>query len=340
MAINQFNSKYFNAEVFGKYQETVPRVKQNALLKAGILRPRNEIKSMFADQVGGNYASVPMVGLIGGTPDNYDGVQNLTEDGIGTFMQSMIVVGRMHGWTEKDFTYELTHKDFMAEIAKQTTSYWDDVDQATILAILDGIFASTDTNATAFKNAHTYDITEATESKVGATTLNSAIQKAAGANKGIFTAAIMHSAVATNLENLQILEYCKSTDSKGMERETGMATWNGRTVIIDDDVPVNDGVYTTYILGQGAFDYVDCGAKVPSEMFRDPKTNGGKDTLYMRQRKLFAPRGISFKQPETAIVSPTDAQLKAGANWAMVTGTDSAVYDHKAIPIVQIKSLG
>ena len=33
-----FDSKNFNAEVFGKYLETVPRVKQNALLKAGIKR--------------------------------------------------------------------------------------------------------------------------------------------------------------------------------------------------------------------------------------------------------------------------------------------------------------
>lgn len=35
-----FNSKNFNSEVFGKYLETVPRVKQNALLKAGVLRER------------------------------------------------------------------------------------------------------------------------------------------------------------------------------------------------------------------------------------------------------------------------------------------------------------
>ena len=30
--------------------------------------------------------------------------------------------------------------------------------------------------------------------------------------------------------------------------------------------------YTTYILGEGAFDYIDVGAKVAYETFRDPKT--------------------------------------------------------------------
>ena len=47
--------------------------------------------------------------------------------------------------------------------------------------------------------------------------------------------------------------------------------------------------YTTFIMGNGAISYEDIGAKVPYEMARDPKTNGGVDTLYMRQRKVFSP---------------------------------------------------
>lgn len=47
----------------------------------------------------------------------------------------------------------------------------------------------------------------------------------------------MHSTVATNLENLQILKYFTQTDANGMQREVGMATWNGRVVFIDDSMP-------------------------------------------------------------------------------------------------------
>ena len=68
-----FDYKNFNAEVFGKYLETVPRVKQNALLKAGILRGRPDLKQMLVDQSGGNFITVPMSGLIGGAALNYDG---------------------------------------------------------------------------------------------------------------------------------------------------------------------------------------------------------------------------------------------------------------------------
>lgn len=343
-----FDSKFFNPEVFGKYVETVPRVKQNAFLTAGIFRNRGDLKTMLTDQSGGNFISIPMSGLIGGDPLNYDGSTNITATSIGTFLQSMIVVGRAKAWTERDFSYDITGHDFMEDIARQVANYWDDVDNATVLSILKGIFGVTVND---FTTNHTLDISgeTGTAANVNATTLNSAIQKAAGDNKNIFTMAIMHSAVATALENLQVLEYFKATDSNGVQRDTGLASWNGRTVLIDDVGTVEttgSGTsavtkYTTYLLGQGAFDYCDCGAKVPYEMDRDPATNGGMDTLYTRQRKLFAPRGFSFVQPSTAIISPTAAQLETAARWTVVKDTaGTGYYDSKAIPIARIISKG
>lgn len=343
-----FDSKYFNAEVFGKYLETVPRVKQNAFLKSGVLRTRNDLKSMLTEQTGGNFISIPMVGRIGGTPLNYDGGTNITATSIGTYLQSMIVVGRAKAWTERDFSYDITGHDFMADIAAQVGDYWDDVDQATILSILKGIFGVSTNN---FSTDHTLDISSesSTAAYVSATTLNNAMQKAAGANKNIFAMAIMNSAVATNLENLQLLEYVKGTDDNGVQRNFPLATWNGRTVLIDDEgtsttdtsgqTPVT--TYTTYILGQGAIDYCDCGAKVPNEVDRDPATNGGMDTLYTRQRKLFAPHGFSFVQPSTPIVSPTNVQLETAARWTPVKdNAGTGYYASKAIPIARIISKG
>lgn len=342
-----FNEKFFNSEVFGKYMETVPKVKQNALLKAGVLRNRTELKNMLSDQVGGNYITVPMTGIIGGDADNYDGSTNINADGIGTYAQSMIVVGRAHAWKERDFSYDVTGKDFMDEIGKQVAGYWDDVDEATILAILEGIFG---VSADSFNTKHTLDITADAVPTVGASTLNTAVQKAAGANKNIFTTVIMHSEVATNLENLQLLEYAKYTDAAGIQRDMALATWNGRTVLIDDDVPtrtVGDGEtayteYTTYVLGANAFDYCDCGAKVAYEVDRNPMVNGGEDTLYTRQRKLFAPKGFSFVQPNSgAIMSPTADQLKTAARWTVVKdATSNKYFDSKAIPFARIISKG
>ena len=78
-------------------------------------------------------------------------------------------------------------------------------------------------------------------------------------------------------------------------------------------------------------------------MSRDPKTNGGQDTLYTRQRKLFAPKGISWVG-ESSIISPTNAELETGSNWEIVsngkTETDKKYFNHKAIPLVKIITKG
>ena len=333
-----FDSKIFNPEVFGQYVESIPNTKKNALLKAGVFRERTDLAAMLPDQTGGNFITLPMTGIIGGDALNYDGSTNITATNLDTYSQSMIVVGRAKAWQERDFSFDITGKDFMAVIAAQVAGYWDGVDQLTLLKTLEGIFG---VSTNSFTTDHTLDLTSETVKVVDAVTLNNAVQKAAGDNKDIFRAAIMHSQVATHLENLQVLEYWKETDANGVQRPVGLASWNGRTVLIDDGVPVSDGTYTTYILGEGAFDYCNVGAKVPYEIYRDPTTNGGQDMLISRQRKIFAPRGFSFVQPSTPIVSPTDTNLATAARWTPIKNSaGNAYFDTKAIPFARILSKG
>ena len=339
---NVFDSKIWNPEVFEKYLSTVPRVKQNALISSGVLRVRNDLKAKLVDQVGGNYIIEPIVGRIGGDVLNYDGATNITATGLDTYSRGMIVHGRAKAWHEKDFTKDITGHDFMENIAAQVGEYWDDVHTADLIATINGIFG---VETSDFNTKHTLDLTTGDNKKVDATSLNNAIQKASGANKNLFALAIMHSQVATNLENLQILEYWKQTDANGVQRQTSLASWNGRTVLIDDemvDASGSDPVYTTYLLGRGSIDYCDCGAKVPNETWRDPHTDGGIEELITRNRTLYAPVGFSFVN--TDLTSPTTAQLGTAANWDLAKNTgegqDVKYYPESVIPIARIKSLG
>ena len=351
----KFDSKTWNPTVFEKYRKKVPNVKENALIKNGLLNPVTNTRARLTDEVGGNYITEPIKGLLDGDVLNYDGVVDMTATSRDTFEQGKIIVGRMKAWTEKDFSTELTGEDWMKGLAAEVNEYYDGVDQNTLLSILAGIFAMND--GSGFVAAHTTDISEEdTDNVVSAVTLNNAIQKASGDKKKLFRVAIMHSMVATNLENLNLLEYLKYTDSEGVQRDLGLATWNGRLVIIDDEMPTEevdessagagDGytAYTTYVLGEKFFDYDNVGVKVPNEMGRDPKTNGGLDTLYTRQRKLFVPKWISFKKAQMASNSPTDAELADGRNWEVVnngkSGNAKAYVNHKMIPLARIISRG
>lgn len=353
--VSVFDKKIFNGEVFQGYIDRIPNPVKTELIKSRAIRPRPDLATAMADQDGGNYLTTTLRGLINHTvPLNYDGQTDIASDTTHTFKHSRVVVGRAAAWTEKDFSYDITGgEDFIENIAQQIAGYWSEIDQATIVHILNGIFNMKDTEGAKFVAAHTHDVSAVanSEGKVGymdGTTLNTAIQKACGDNKGRFSLAIMHSVVATNLENLKLLVYLKYNDANGMERDLAIGTLNGRTVLVDDTMPTVAGengktTYTTFVLGDGAIEYTDCGAKVPYEVDRDPKVNGGQDTLYSRQRKCFSPYGISFTMKSMATLSPTDAELEKGENWELVSSADAdgkQYIAHKVIPIARIISLG
>ena len=343
----KFDSKTWNPTVFEKYMQKVPSTKENSLIKNGLLNNKPNMTARLRDEVGGNYFVEPIKGLLDGQVLNYDGVVDMTATSRDTFEQGKIIIGRMKAWTEKDFSTELTGEDFMP-IAEEVKEYYEEVDQADILAILEGIFSMGNSDTSGFTANHITTI----ETALDATSMNNALQKATGDKKKNFKIAFMHSAVATNLENLNLLSFLKYTDSEGIERDLSLASYNGKLVVIDDDMPtevVGSGdnahtEYTTYVLGDKFFDYDNVGVKVPNEMSRDPKTNGGLDTLYTRQRKLFVPKFISFTKASMVSNSPTVAELKNGANWEVVnngkSGQDKAYINHKLIPVAKIVSRG
>lgn len=334
-----FDSKTFNSEVFLKYLKRIPDVKKNELLKSGVLVRNGDLKASLSEQVGGNYVVRPFKGRIGGNAVNYDGQTDITANSTTTYKQGIVVIGRASAFTEKDFSFDITGVDFMSNVAEQLAKFWEDLDQDTLINILKGIFGVSE-----FAKTHVYDA----KGEIGATTINTAVQRACGDLKNAFSVAIMHSTVATQLENLEILEYAKYADKNGIERNITLATVNGKLVLIDDSMPYetktdeesNEYVeYTSYILGAGAFEYEDVGVKVPVEMDRDPKVNGGEDTLYSRQRKVFAPAGFSFKIENIATDSPTDEELAESDNWEIITdASGTKKFPVKAIPICAIKS--
>ena len=343
----KFDAKSFNPQAFKYRADRIPRTRLNEMRKSRILAGNPDIRSVFTTQDGTGYARIAMRGLLDGDAVNYDGQTDITATSTKTFEQGVVVVGRAKAWVEKDFSHDITGGiDFMDNVAAQVAEYWQDVDQDTLLAVLRGVFAMTSAKGAEFVKKHTFEV----DGPMEATTLNSATAQACGDRKKKFTMIFMHSVVATNLENLNLLTALKYTDKDGVTRDLTLYTWNGKLVIVDDGVPTEqaeDGstVYTSYALGEGAIEYEDIGAKVPYEMAHDPKTNGGQDTLYTRQRKVFSPKGISYEKKVQASLSPTDAELENGENWDLVhsgeaTEAERSYIADKVIAICRIKSKG
>ncbi|MGN1104453.1 MAG: hypothetical protein ACI4QI_06195, partial [Candidatus Coproplasma sp.] len=245
-----FDSKTFNPEVFGKYVERIPNLTRNELLKSGAVVTNDRLKALFAPQTGAYKGTLPYFGKIGKSTVNYDGATDINSTSTDTYTQSYIVIGRADAWTEKDFSADITGGvDFMDNVAQQVGIYWDEVDTNILTKILTGIFSME--KCPDFVNKHTYNISHNSgdAAKFDVTTLNTAIQRALGDNKAKFALTIMHSAVSTGLENKQLLEYLKYTDSNGVQRTLTIGTLNGRVVLVDDGVPTIEAVTTAEVKG-------------------------------------------------------------------------------------------
>lgn len=242
-----FDQTIFNGEVFGKYIDTIPYSLMTELLKSGAVVEDSGVREKFDEQQGSFMFTTPIKGVIyDAEADNYDGVTNLTTDSGKTYRHSRVVIGRGHGFTEKDFVTDITGGYDPLETAANQVGGWKDTIRAKdLLATLVGIFSMADPAGANFASKHTYNITAMQNSqgdtgKPDATTFNTAMQRACGDNKGSFSLAVMHSAVVTGLENLNIVEYLKYTDANGMQRDTKFATINGRLVYMTDNVPVEE----------------------------------------------------------------------------------------------------
>lgn len=248
---------------------------------------------------------------------------------------------RMKAWTARDFVNDVQKADPMGHIIGRVARYWNKYRQRQIVKLLNGIFGITgDTEL----SQHTYNIATngssvADVNKMGATTLNDAATKALGDHKDSFALAVMHSDVAKTLENLQLLEYKKYTDPRGITSTLSIGQCNGKLVIVDDGMPVVDSAsatgakeYTTYLLGVGSILYGKGKQSYPVETARDSKKNGGQDDLITRVTEALHPNGFSF-EPSTKKLVYSDAELWTSASW-------KRKMPHKTIPMAKLITNG
>lgn len=318
-----------------------------AMLSSGAVARDREIEKLISN--GSNLYTIPHYNVIGGEPENYDGSTDVTITAPDGGSQSGVVYGRAHAWKDQDFVRDFGNNiNPMEQITSQVAHYWNKRRQKILIGILDGLFgiATGGTDLQAEWGTHTVNIAVTDSTTVvdetnlmGAATLHEASVQACGDHSDAFTLAIMHSKVALTLDKLQLLEFRKYTDPMGIERRLPIADGNGFTIIVDDGVTHETNTtstkveYTTYLLGSGVVRYAPAPVDTPVEVMRQPLEAGGYNALVTRMRETFHPAGFTYTLPSNCL-SPTDAQLKAHANWKF------AGIPLKTIPIARIITNG
>ena len=331
--MKQFDLKNWNDEVFLAYSRAIADPVKTNLIEAGVFNYDAELAQQFPAQTGGNYAIRPINGRLSGDAIDLDGNTDIDDGDLNTYSQGIVALHMGKSFTEKDFTFNLTGKDFMLQVAEQLANYWAKQEQKKMLSILKGIFASALAGSVIEKTA------------VTSTDIIDVVRKVGGDNANLFRVCFMHSTIAGILEKEEKLTYAKYNDANGLQRPSDIAYWNGRLVIVNDLCPVTVGtgeqegkyIYRTYFLGARAFGYAPLPELVPVEMSREAKKNGGQTSLVSRDGLVLIPEGVSFKAnvlQSTAKVS--DAVLETGSNWEVVNDGNGHSVPAKNIPFCAI----
>lgn len=331
---------YYDEEIFDRVYTTEPDPTTLVLLESGALVNDAEIARQIAG--GGNYFTKPFYKTLAGDEVNYDGTTDITTDANDSGTYSGVVYGRAKGWKAVDFVSDFSSADPMRAILNQIQKWKGKKLQTRLIGILNAVLGITGSGATASWEDHKKDICSETttitdDNKISLTTLRKLTRDANGDQANGYALAIMHSEVASRLEELQILNFYKY-NKDGIEYDVNVAKSGNLMILVTDEVPAvvnadtNATEYTTYILGQGAIGQAYAPVERPTEISRDPAKQGGMTYLWTRYRHCFHPYGFSFGMSELP-TSPTDVQLTTSANW-------SIVFDPKTIYIASLKSNG
>lgn len=299
-------------EVFNPY--VIQRsMELSALVQSGIVANDPLLDALAA--AGGKLINMPYWNDLTGDDEALSDTTALTPGKIDAGQDVAVLLMRGRAWQTNDLAKALSGDDPMRAIADLVAAYWAKRRQATLIKILTGVFAA----ASMAGNVHDISAVTSADTFTGEHFID-ATQKLGDAKENL-SGIVMHSAVQASLAKQNLISVLKDSDGNDT-----IPTYMGKRVIVDDGCPVDTGVYTTYIFGQGAIGLGNGNPPVPTETDRD--SLAGDDILINRQHFILHPRGVKFTSASVAGASPTNTELAAAANW-------TRVYDNKAIRIVK-----
>ena len=294
-------------EVFNPY--VVEKTTElSALYQSGIVASSDELNSLALS--GGRLINMPYWNDLDGDDEVLSDINALDVERITSGQDIAVLLMRGKAWSVNDLAKALSGDDPMQVIGQLVAGYWARRMQAAILSILEGVFAA----PSMAPNVYNTDVRIDSDNMILAS-------QCLGDAKSKLTGYLMHSAAEADLARQDLIDFTK--DSTG---SIEVPTYLGKRVIVDDGCPVANGVYTTYIFGQGAIGYGEGAAPVPTETTRDALS--GDDILINRRHFLLHPRGVRWLDQAVADQSPTNAELANPANWLRV-------YEPKNVRIVK-----
>lgn len=302
-------------EIFTQYviEKTAEK---SRILQSGIAIANPKLNELVT--AGGLTINMPFWNDLAGDDEVLSDSRALTPDKIGADKDVATLLMRGKAWGANDLAGALAGDDPMDAIAERVSDFWARKEQKILVSVLEGVFAS------ATMTNHVLD--KSTETLEAATILDG--KQLLGDSADSLQAMLVHSAVFTALQKQNVIEYV-SGGTGPSNSPIQIPTYLGYQIIIDDGMPVADGVYTTYLFARGS---IGRGEGTPVSMVStetDRDSLAGEDYLINRKAMVIHPMGIRWIGTPAG-VTPTNAELATGTNW-------ERVYEDKNIGLVAIK---
>lgn len=336
-----FGGFSFDEEVFTDMMQEADYW-SNPILASGVIRQDKSIMDLIGSK--GNVATIPMYTPINIHDANMaalnnDGLTDNKPQEISGNKQTCMMIQRMKAFQAKDFTRELTGAKPLDYIKSRIQNYYTQVWEDELMNIIKAVLG------VSALSSHVTDLsvttgTIADKNMIGATTLIDAEQAALGDMSGGLGLLVMHSKIYAAYKKLGLVEFEKYVGGSGaIKQDITLPTIGGKLVKVTDYYTVDNTtagfpVYSTYLLGEGAF--LSCDKNNYEKQYTtnyDPETAAGTDKFYTKQGKVLHPNGLSLAVDNIANESPTQAELGTADNYSLK-------FNHKNVKMGVIKTNG
>ena len=301
----------------------------SALFNSGIVTNNSEFDTLASQAA--PTVNMPFFEDLTGESEQVIEGADLTADKISSNKDVAAIIRRAKMWSATDLSAALAGTDPMMAIGDLVAGFWARDMQKELVAILNGIFGTyTPDGGTATTPLASNLLDISSKSGASANWSGSAFidaEQLLGDAKAQLTGVVMHSATEAYLKKQNLIDTVQPSN------DVAFGTYQGKRVIVDDGCPVEKGVYTTYLFGEGAVALGNGNPAgfVPTEVDRDKKKGSGVDYLINRRTNILHPRGVAFTNAKVAKTEgPSRAELADAQNW-------KPVYEPKQIRIVAFK---
>lgn len=311
-------SKAIIPEVFTDYVlET--STKTNRFIQSGITTSNFDIGNQLLQP--GNVLTMPYINDLSGKPQVWNDKHDIEVSSTTTGTQYGFKFAQVKSFGRTDWSKIYSGAPIDQVIASRFGNYWAGVDQYNLLNVVKGAFNNTD-----IATAKMFDDSA---NNFGARGFLATTALMGDRQDTSFSVIAVNSAAYAQMKANQMLD----TNIPQNQVVLPFGSYNGMRILVDDDIPLDGQVATSYIFQTGSVGYKVATPENAVEVFREPSKQGGRTSVI--NRRLSATHVMGTTLSTTALASINDEfdpdQLTNGDMW-------DCVVDPRKIKIVAYKA--